>query len=89
MSSTMAEKKDGIVARRKLALDAVMRSDDALFILADIIEDCGVHQTTHVSNNPHDSAFREGRRFAGLQVLGLFDEYPEQYYRMLKLKAEI
>ena len=38
-------------------------------LLADLLGACGVLEVTHTPGDPHETAFREGRRSIGLHVL--------------------
>lgn len=74
-----------------LAYEAVLNSDEGRRVLFDILERCGLYQSTFTGEN-NASNYKAGRRDVGLEVLGEIDaldprHYPSLLLRIAELKA--
>ena len=53
---------------------AVFTTDDGTKVLDDLKKRFGLYKSTHVSGDPHESAFYEGQRNAMLIILRMLEE---------------
>lgn len=69
---------------RQLRLDyrQVFATDAGGRVLADILARCGVMQSSYTIGDTHETAFREGRRRVGLELIEMINSDPEALIKL-------
>ena len=67
-------------------LNAIMATEDGRAWMWDHLANCGVFHSTY-TQNPHDTAFNEGRRSIGLRLIADLRELSFKLYQAMEMEA--
>lgn len=67
-------------------LNAIMATEDGRAWMWDHLANCGVFHSTY-TQNPHDTAFNEGRRSIGLRLIADLRELSFKLYQAMETEA--
>ena len=80
----------GIFTREKKIADIIVQyqktfdTDEGKAVLLDLIKSCGILTTTY-SNDPYETAYREGERSVVLRILKTINTDPAKIMELMKL----
>ena len=72
--------------REQRRLNAIMATEDGRAWMWDHLANCGVFASTY-TQNPHDTAFNEGRRSIGLRLIADLREHALKLYQKMESEA--
>lgn len=77
---------DREVEQEQRRLNAIMATEDGRAWMWDHLANCGVFHSTY-TQNPHDTAFNEGRRSIGLRLIADLRELSFRLYQQMEMEA--